>query len=609
MAISVTIEISVAGNKPFTDYHSVTIQQELFGHHSFQIAVPYEMLETNRNDGFFHEAHKQYCGQPVSIVIVPKRASDGAGELAFKGIITHIQLVNTADFTQHFVLSGFSPTYLLEDGTQRRTFIKQNLKQIFSEVLKPYSQSLVKYGTLQPQNQEPVKYTAQYNESNYVFLSRLADAYGEWFYYNGQSICLGRPATDEMLSFTVGGIQAFTMGIEVAPTRFSLHQYDYLAHAPYDGDSEQESLTQLNQFAATALQKSEALFSQPAHYLVPRHIRAQAQLNTTIKEWKAKHVSGLVTFQGNGENPGFGVGKVISVQGDITADGSLPPSYGHYRLTTVKHQVQDDQYENTFTALPESAANPAANPHVQVPLGAPELAEVIDVADPKHLGRIRVRFLWPVAQLTQAESGWLRVTTPYSGNGKGQLFTPEPGSQVLVAYEQNQAEFPVVVGNLFHAQNPQNAQYTTPENQLKGLQTAGGNKLVLADKAGEQKILLSNSNNKTTAIEINFKDDGSIHIQSSGPVTVNGSIITLEAGKEGAINLHAKTIAIEAEQQVQITSKAASVTLKAQQDVVAKATGSLQLSAREGTLATTQKMTLSGGLEADLKATLVKINS
>jgi type VI secretion system secreted protein VgrG len=67
------------------------------------------------------------------------------------------------------------------------------------------------------------------------------------------------------------------------------------------------------------------------------------------------------------------------------------------------------------------------------------------------------------------------VSTPYSGNGKGQLFTPEVGSQVLVGYEQSQAEFPLVLGNLFHPQNPQQATYTTPQNHLKGLQTAGGN--------------------------------------------------------------------------------------------------------------------------------------
>nr|GFC80810.1 hypothetical protein [Tanacetum cinerariifolium] len=94
---------------------------------------------------------------------------------------------------------------------------------------------------------------------------------------------------------------------------------------------------------------------------------------------------------------------------------------GQYRLTEITHSVQADQYQNAFVALPDSAKHPAANKEVQPPMGVPELA------------------------------------------------------QVLVGYEHGLAEFPVVLGNLFHPQNKQQAKYTTPQNQLKGLQTAGGN--------------------------------------------------------------------------------------------------------------------------------------
>ncbi len=109
---------------------------------------------------------------------------------------------------------------------------------------------------------------------------------------------------------------------------------------------------------------------------------------------------------------------------------------------------------------------------------------MIDLADPRSLGRLRVRYHWGVAQATDAESAWLRVSTPYSGDGKGHMFTPELGSQVLVGYEQGQAEFGVVLGNLFHPQNKQSASYTRARNHLKGLQTAGGNKLVMNDTKG-----------------------------------------------------------------------------------------------------------------------------
>jgi uncharacterized protein involved in type VI secretion and phage assembly len=158
-----------------------------------------------------------------------------------------------------------------------------------------------------------------------------------------------------------------------------------------------------------------------------------------------------------------------------------------------------------------------------------------------------VRFQWLVDKPAQAESGWLRVTTPYSGDGKGHMFTPEVGSQVLVNCEHGLPEFPVVVGNVFHPQNKQGTKYSPPSNNLKGVQTAGGNKFVIADTAGDQKILISNSNNKGTAVEVGSKGDGSITIKSNGPVTVLSPTITLEAGEKGEIKLHARTIVVTAD--------------------------------------------------------------
>jgi len=547
------------------------------------------MLETERSDGFFHQAHQNYCGKPVAITVTPVLTKDPP--LLFKGIITHIALSNSGDFAHSFVLSGFSPTYLLEDGTQRRTFQKKGLKDIFTEVLKPYGKNVITYGALTPQHQDQVKYTVQYGESTYTFLRRMADEYGEWFYYDGQALRLGQPAEEDKLTFAVTGTEGFAMAIELLPTKFALSRYDYLAHTPYKGTSESQPLSQLNPFADFALQQSGQLFAQPAQYLANRHVRSQAQLDTTIKEWKENQVSGLVTFQGTGENPGFGVGKVVAVYGATTpaADGTAatPHDYGQYRLTEVTHTVQADQYQNAFVALPDAAKHPAANKEVQPPQGVPELAEVIDVADPHNLGRIRLRYYWPVEKPAEAETGWVRVSTPYSGNGKGQLFTPEVGSQVLVGYEHGLAEFPVVLGNLFHPQNPQNAKYTTPQNHLKGLQTAGGNKLVMSDVAGAQTILLSNSNNKGTAVEVGFKGDGSITIKSNGPVTVLSPTITLEAGEKGTIKLHAKTITMEAEELVRISSKTADV------EVVAKEV--LAYQGREVNGKALEKMNLDGG--------------
>ena len=122
------------------------------------------------------------------------------------------------------------------------------------------------------------------------------------------------------------------------------------------------------------------------------------------------------------------------------------------------------------------------------------------------------------------------MSTPYSGDGKGQLFTPEVGAQVLVGYEQGGPDVPLVLGNLFHPQNPQSAKYTNPYNRLKGIQTAGGNKVVVSEVAGAQTILPSNLNKKGTSILVSFQKDGSVNITTDGPINLTaGKDITLTA--------------------------------------------------------------------------------
>jgi type VI secretion system secreted protein VgrG len=179
-----------------------------------------------------------------------------------------------------------------------------------------------------------------------------------------------------------------------------------------------------------------------------------------------------------------------------------------------------------------------------------------------------VRYYWPVEKPADAETGWVRVSTPYSGDGKGQLFTPEVGSQVLVGYEHGGADFPVVLGNLFHPQNPQSAKYTTPQNHLKGLQTAGGNKFVMADTAGAQTILISNSNKKGTSILVSFKGDGSIDIKTNGPINItSGKDISIEAKKN--IRLRAgEDISLAATKNVLVETKEEDISIRAKRGML-----------------------------------------
>ncbi len=608
--VHVSVEVtSPAGSRhTLADYHKLTLSQHVLTHHSFSLDLSCEALGKAlklKPEMVSTQAHEQLCGGDITISWSSALPDGGGGRFEFKGIVTHIIVQTDADLVNYYHLSGYSPTFLLEDGTRSRSFVKKNVQGIFSQVLQSYAHNALKK-ELKAQGKDVLPYVVQYNESTFHFLSRLAAQHNEWFYYDGTTLRLG-PGPDHVIPFRASSAQVFSLSMHLQPGKTEAAAYNYRTHAPLKSTAATPAAG--HAFGRFALTQSDKLFTQPARLPAGGTMLNQGQLQRTLDGLAAKRAVNQVSLEGRGEAFATVPGSVLDVQ---DAAGT---AYGKFRVLAVRHEVDGEgNYSNHFEAMPATGSPAPPNPLYPVTDAQPELAEVIDLQDPRQLGRVRVRFGWAVEQPAEAESSWLRVSTPYSGDGKGQLFTPEKGSQVLVGYEHGQADLPVVLGNLFHAQNPQKAKYSTEANHLKGLQTAGGNKVVMSDKKGEQTILLSNSNNKGTAVSVSFKGDGSVHIHSKGPVTVNGSVITLDAGEKGEIKLHAKNITMVAEDDVKIGAKNKGISLKAQQDVVLKAekdvvadaTGKVQLKGAKGAgLTSPQTVDLGTGQTVNISATTV----
>ena len=564
MSYPVRVTVQVEGST-LDDFKSLTITQELFTHHTFALDFSFEALGRALGiapDVLFKQAHEKLSGKSINISWASALPLDAGRQFEFKGIITETSIQTNADLTNYYHISGASPTFVLEDGSQSRSFVKQTVQQIFSTVLGDYPGNAFER-QLKAKRQAVLPYVAQYDETNFNFLSRLAAQQGEWFYYDGTKLQLGL-ADKPAQAFQSSGVQSFVLSMNLQPGQLKGSFYNYRTHQPLQATA--KAPAGADAFSTFALERSQEVFTQPHRLLADSVLTDTAKLQTAMDTLAAKQTSGLVALEGHGELFDITPGSLLDVRDAAGVD------YGQFRVLAVAHEMDGDgNYQNRFKAMPGALDTPPANELYAVPAAHPEVAEVIDLADPRRLGRVRVRFQWLVDKPTQAESGWLRVTTPYSGDGKGHMFTPEVGSQVLVNYEHGLPEFPVVVGNVFHPQNKQGTQYSPPSNNLKGMQTAGGNKFVMADTAGNQRILISNSNNKGTAVEVGFKGDGSITIKSNGPVTVLSPTITLEAGEKGTIDLHAKTITMEAEQEVQIVSATKSITLSAQEDVALRA--------------------------------------
>lgn len=579
MARQVTLHIQPKGSSaPLTEFTYVRIFQDLHTHHSFEIGVPFDYLE-GRQASFMQRAHRELVGQPVTFSLTPD--AQGVGQqFAFTGFVTDIVVASDNDYTGSFVIRGYGPSCLLTDGVQQRTFVKQSLNSIINQVLEPYRANLLPRA-LNLTSQAPLPYVVQYNESNFDFLNRLLAECHEWFYYDGTTLHFGLASDAPTVPLELHKQwSSFQLEAGIRPSQVALHGYDPTQHQHWDGKSPATPAgLSGNPFAEFAQQTSQDVFTQPLHAPTPLPPQARTDVQTAAQDAGAAVSASALLFRGRSENPDLRLGTIIDASAEALGSDNLSVgSLGKYRVVQLTHELDyTGGYVNTFSAVLHSLPQPPANPYARPQPGVPELAEVIDMADPQRLGRVRVRYYWPVAKPTSAETDWVRVLTPYAGDGKGQLFTPEVGSQVLVHYQQQRPEQPLVLGNLFHAQNKQSAKYTNPDNNLKGMQTAGGNKFVMSDAQGQQKILISNSNNKGTAVEVGFKGDGSITIKSNGPVTVLSPTITLEAGDKGSIKLHAKTITMVAEEEITASSEAKSITLKAKQNIVATATEKMEL--------------------------------
>ncbi|GAA4027358.1 phage baseplate assembly protein V [Hymenobacter glaciei] len=603
MSYPVNVSVHVDGGTTLADYNKLTLSQHVLTHHSFALDFSFEALGKAlglKPETLFTQAHQKLSGKNITIGWTSNMPDNGGRSFEFKGIITHVSIQTDADLVNYYHVSGYSPTFLLEDGTQSRTFVKKSLQAIFTQVLGDYPGNPLQK-QLKAQSQDVLPYVVQYNETNFNFLSRLAAQQGEWLYYDGTTLRLGQGA-GKSISFKSSSAQVFTLSMHLQPGKAEGAHYNYRTHQPLK--TKAAAPTAGHPFGQFAVQKSDELFSQPHRLQAGTQLNDQAQLQRAIDGLAAKRAGNQVSLEGSGETFDMVPGSVLDVQDAAGA------AYGKFRVLAVRHEVDGDgNYSNHFEAMPDAAPAAPANPLYPASDAQPELAEVIDLADPRHLGRIRVRYYWPVAKPADAETGWVRVSTPYSGDGKGQMFTPEKGSQVLVGYEHGLADFPVVLGNLFHPQNKQGAKYSTPDNHLKGMQTAGGNKVVMSDKKGEQTILLSNSNNKDTAVSVSFKGDGSVHIHSKGPVTVNGSVITLEAGEKGEIKMHAKTITMVAEDDVKIAAKNKGVSVDAAKDKMSlTAKEVLVVGTSKATVQSNTELALHGGSKATLQSSDTKVH-
>ena len=535
MAQLVGCQISIAGMS-IGQIISFQLTQGIFEHHQFRLVCPAESIDGTTGNVF--NASKDLMG---ATLVAQLDAVGAAGQLRFKGIVTEVEVARFSGYNGDLIITGFSPTIVLDNGPHCKSWEKKAVKNIAQDVLKHFPQNLLQ-PKITPSYGETLAYTVQYKETAWQFLQRLSASYGEWFYYDGEKLLLGAPAAGTPARLTFGtNLSRFNMALQVRPASMQMMAYDYMNHEVYNSTPNGiEGKAGLNELGKHALQVSNTVYATQPKVWNNTYLTNKKQLDDAVNIRSAMQSTSHVRFNGSSGHPGVMVGGQISVQGQNMFSMSTE-SYGDYMVISINHFFDGQgNYNNDFVAVPASIKMPPVSQYAE-PNSETQSAMVTDNHDPKGLGRIRVKFHW----MNGAEkTPWIRVTSPHGGGGKGMFFIPETGEEVIVGFEGDSATKPYVIGTVYHGKASNT--YSNGGNDVKALQTRSGTKMLLNDADG--------------SVFVEDKDGNSMMMDGAGNITVKSNLkINIDAGEE--INLTTKKIYMSAENEIIMESKKFEATL------------------------------------------------
>jgi type VI secretion system secreted protein VgrG len=124
--------------------------------------------------------------------------------------------------------------------------------------------------------------------------------------------------------------------------------------------------------------------------------------------------------------------------------------------------------------------------------------EEIYTDDKEHMGCVKVQFRWDrYGKADQNSSCWIRVATPWAGNGYGAMVIPRIGQEVVVEFLEGDPDWPIITGSVYNGVNK--PPYKLPAEQtrwgLKSRSSKGGgasnfNELRFDDKKGDEEVYL-----------------------------------------------------------------------------------------------------------------------
>lgn len=465
----------------------------------------------------------------------------------FHGVITSFGIEGALGRYFNYRLTLRPWLWLPTKAHNMRIFQDQTVVQIIQAVLLPYQ------GDIQLElnaTYAPRTYCVQYRESDFNFVSRLMEEEGIFYYFKHTStehtlVLADRPGTHqpvpgaESIPFHEddGGalhIQAITqwrLRHEVQSGKFTLNDYNF----------ETPSTALKTTTATSSRAHAEAayeVYDYPGLFPEKAAGDARALIRRDAQESRFHRASG------HGNTMDLVVGTRFSLRDHARADQNAE----HLVLATQIDMRQagyegTDEDDTRFLCRFQVQSyaepfRPARSTHKPAVAG-PQTAVVVGdgsagTIEPDQYGRIKVQFHWDrLGQRNIGSSCWLRVSSPWAGNGWGMLTLPRIGQEVVVGFLEGDPDQPIVTGSVHNAEQlppyelPVNASVATWKSRSIMGAADQFNELRFEDKSGQEYVFSQAQKDRLALV----KGDSKSEIRKSEHRTVSGSRLESVGGK------------------------------------------------------------------------------
>jgi type VI secretion system secreted protein VgrG len=461
-------------------------------------------------------------GKPVAISL-----DLGGGKTRwFHGIVASFGIDGGEGRNFSYRITARPWMWLLTRSADVRIFQDKSVPDIIREVFAEYQGSVV---LKLKGSQKPRSYCVQYRETDFNFVCRLMEEEGIFFWFqhseskhdlvlaNDPGVLLPTPGFDEVpfkvnqqAQAVLPAIHQWQVRQEIQTGKVVLRDYNFEKPAT---DLKTDPASQKRQHDASELE----VYDYPGLY-------QDKAAGTDIAKLRIEEAaSQFGRYTGHGSTPGLTAGAKVSLVEHPRSDQNAA-----YMVLATQIDMRQADYSSgggggsfqcrfTMQRFDEPFRPARVTPKPLV--AGPQTAVVVGKGDPGDIvpdkyGRVKLQFHWDRLGKKDANSScWVRVASPFAGNGFGMIALPRLGQEVVVDFLEGDPDQPLITGRVHNAEQlppyelPANATVSTLKSRSKFGPADAFNELRFEDKKGSEYVWIQAQKDRFELVEDTLKSE------------------------------------------------------------------------------------------------------